>query len=369
MSAMWAELLVRGAGSLDSRAHADALDGLGVSRGTSVETFNLSLTATLLGSRLEAALPLLVDMVRRPRMESSSVEPARDLCLQAVESLKDDPGERVMVVLRDRHAPEPINRSSLGTEEGLESIEAEELLPAWHARARPVGSVLALAGDVDAGEAARWLDGLLKGWEGGAAGVSWSGSGPRGYHHEVEETNQVHIGVAYDAPAEPEAGCWPERLATAVLSGGMSGRLFTEVREKRGLCYSVSASYGTDATFGRTAAYAGTTPERAQQTLDVLMGELQRIGTAGGKVEAGEFSRAKVGMKSRLVMSGESTSARASALARDWHKLGRARSLEELTAQVDGVTLERVNEHLASRGLGRVTVCTIGPEALVMPGA
>ena len=197
--------------------------------------------------------------------------------------------------------------------------------------------------------------------------MRWGGTPARGYHHEREPTSQVHIGVAYDAPAEPEAGCWPERLGTAVLSGGMSGRLFTEVREKRGLCYSVSASYGTDAAFGRTVAYAGTTPERAQQTLDVLMGELARIGRAEGRVEAEEFERAKIGMKSRLVMSGESTSARASALARDWHKLGRARSLEELKASVESVTLERVNAHLSSRGLGRVTVCTIGPEALAMP--
>src|ERR1043165_6716293 len=134
----------------------------------------------------------------------------------------------------------------------------------------------------------------------------------------------------------------------------MSGRLFTEVREKRGLCYSVSASYRGDRDYGVVMGYVGTTPERAQESLNVLFAELERIQTPAGKVEKDEFDRAKIGMKSRLVFSGESTGARAGALAGDWHRLGRARTLEEMAAEIDKVTLEI--GRASWRGRGEISV-------------
>jgi predicted Zn-dependent peptidase len=367
LSAMCAELIVRGAGPLDSRAQADAFDRLGASRGTGVETFHLALTATLLGARLNDTMPLLADMVLRPRMDADAMEPTRDLCIQSIESLKDDPSERLMTLLKGWHAPPPINRSPLGTIEGVSAVREAELLPAWRERMKPRSSILALAGDVDAPTIADRLNHLLKGWQGEAPALSWGAASTRGYHHEPDQTNQVHIAIAYDSPAERDPGCWEERIATAVLSGGMSGRLFTEVREKRGLCYSVHASYLADAQYGRTTAYVGTTPDKAQQSLDVLMEELRRIRTPAGRVTAAEFQRAVIGMKSRLVMSGESTGARSSALARDWWKLGRARSLDDLARTIDAVTLDQVNDHLSRRGLGEMTIATIGPAELKTP--
>lgn len=367
-SAMWSELLLRGGGDLDSRAQADAFDALGVSRDTKAETFFQAISATMLGSHLEAALPLLADMVLRPRMDEDAIEPSRDLCIQSLESLADDPQGRAMHILREKHAPPPINRSSLGTMEGLRALTGVELRADWRRLAVPGGSIIAIAGDVEHARAGDMLNTLLRDWAGVADEVQWSDAQRlRGVHHEPDDTNQVHIAIAYDAPPEPSPDAWPERLVTAVLSGGMSGRLFTEVREKRSLCYSVWASYGTDARYGRTVAYVGTTPERAQESIDVLMRELRRINTPEGRVTDDEFRRAIAGMKSRLVFSGESTGARAGALARDWHKLGGARSLEELAAAVDALTPAGVNEYLARRSLGEVTCVTLGPAPVAFP--
>jgi predicted Zn-dependent peptidase len=145
----------------------------------------------------------------------------------------------------------------------------------------------------------------------------------------------------------------------------MSGRLFTEVREKRGLCYSVSAGYSSGREFGSVTGYVGTTPERAQESLSVLLAEMDRINRSG--IEESELRRAVIGMKSRLVFSGESTGARAAALASDQHRLGRPRSLAELADEIDRVTLEQVNNYLRSRTMGRVTIQTLGPVALVDP--
>lgn len=363
-AAIFEELILRGAGDLDSRAQADAFDALGVSRGTGVETFSLSFSATMLGQRLSEALPLLTDIVRRPRFDAEQLEPARALALQAIAGLSDDPQERVMLELRARHAPPPINRSPMGTAEGIRAITATELAPAWQQQIVPAGgqTVLALAGDVKHDAAVDALNTLLKGWAGSSPEVSWDAAATeRGRHHISDETNQMHIAIAYDAPAEGSPDAWLERAATAVLSGGMAGRLFTEVREKRGLCYSVFATYGGEQKYGRGVAYAGTTPERAGETLKVLMGELERINTPAGRVTEQEFQRAIVGMKSKLVMSGESTSARAGALVRDHRKIGRACSLDELAAEVDAITLDGLNDYLSRRSLGSTTVVTIGP--------
>jgi predicted Zn-dependent peptidase len=374
-STMYGELLLRGAGQMDSRAHADALDRVGAGRSADVGTYFVRIGATLVGDRFPAVLPLLVDMALRPRMDAESIEPARDMALQAIESLADDPQERAMIAARARHQRSPINRSGLGTPEGLKALSRDELVQGWAAAARPSGSVMAIAGAIDPDRAGDAVEGMLSGWSGRAPQVQLGPAAPRGYAHEADQSNQVQVIVLHDAPAEDDPRCLLERIVTSVLSGGMSGRLFTEVREKRGLCYSVSAGYATDRVlsgtvgggYGRVLAYVGTTPERAQESLDVLHAELERINTPAGRITPDEFRRAVVGMKSRLVFSGESTSARAGSLVGDFHRLGRARSLDEMASAIDRVTLDQVNAYLAGRSLGRLTVQTLGPAPLRPP--
>jgi predicted Zn-dependent peptidase len=156
-----------------------------------------------------------------------------------------------------------------------------------------------------------------------------------------------------------------QRAAVAVLSGGMSGRLFTEVREKRGLCYAVFSRYAADQHRGMVLAYAGTTTARAQETLDVLVGELRRLSDG---VRRDEFDRAVVGMKSHLIMQGESTPARSGALAADQAVRGRPRSLDELAKEVDALDFDQLNRFVATHRPGEMTTVTIGPAALKLPG-
>jgi predicted Zn-dependent peptidase len=367
LCAMASELLLRGAGDLDSRQQADAFDRLGASRHAEVGTMHLSITCTCLGARLHDVLPLLTDTIRRPRFDENAIEPVRDLCLQSLDALEDDPADRVMLLAKQFHAPAPINRSGMGEREHLERLTRDDLVSAWRHGAVPRGSILGIAGAVDPDAVTKRLNELLAGWEGAAPDLAWSGDAPRGYHHITDDTSQVQVTLMHDSPPEHEPDAMLERIATSALSGGMSGRLFTEVREKRGLCYSVSASYLTDREYARTVAYVGTTPQRAQESLDVLVAELQRLHDPAGRLTQSEYDRAVVGMKSRLVMSGESTGARASALARDLHRVGRPRSLDELARDIDGCTLAKVNDYLARRDLGRMTICTLGPEALTPP--
>lgn len=367
VSTLWAELVLRGAGQLDSRAQADAFDRLGTSRSARVSSRFLTIGATTLGAKLGESLHLIVDMVRRPRFDEASFAPSRELCLQAIEALKDDPAERAALGARARHLAPPFNRSTLGTVEGLNAITPAECRERWAGLAVPGGSIIAVAGHVDPAAVVERLEALLGDWTGDGVEPTPAAEPPRGYDHEVDQSNQVQIVLMHDAPAESSEHAMLERLAVGVLSGGMSSRLFTEVREKRALCYSVHARYSTDRDFGVVSADVGTQPERAQESLDVLVAEMQRLSTPEGCVTPEEFARAVVGMKSGLVFSGESTGARASALATDMFRLGRPRSLQEIAAEVDAITLEQLNAYLATRTLGRVTIQTVGPEPLAPP--
>jgi predicted Zn-dependent peptidase len=154
--------------------------------------------------------------------------------------------------------------------------------------------------------------------------------------------------------------------AVGVLSGGMSSRLFTEVREKRGLCYSVSASLQTQLTRARVLCYAGTTTERAQETLDVTYSELLRLRQG---IEQSELGRLKARIKSGLIMQQESTSGRSGSIARDWYHLGRVRTLDELGRQVDELTAHSINEYLDEHPPSDFTFATLGPQPLKIPNA
>jgi predicted Zn-dependent peptidase len=149
-----------------------------------------------------------------------------------------------------------------------------------------------------------------------------------------------------------------------VLSGGMGARLFTEVRERRGLVYSVRAAHSTIRGTGIIYAYAGTTPERSQETIQVLLEELRRV--ADG-VQEEEIERARIGLLSALVMQGEASRSRAQAIARDQYLLGRVRTLEEIRAGITAVTPASLVAYLRERPPGDFTIATLGPKVLEIP--
>ncbi|WP_428388057.1 M16 family metallopeptidase [Mucisphaera sp.] len=358
------EMICRGAGGLSSREHVAMLDRLGVQRSTSASIRQMRVGATVVADRLSEAIPPVLDMVLRPNLDEAELEPSRQLAIQTIDGLKDDPQHRVMLELRRLQFPEPLGRSPHGRREDLEAITPDDLRAFWSSRCLPDGAVLAVAGKIEPEALLAQIEGLTADWQGGAEPTPITAAPDPQAHHSREETAQVHIAIGLEAVPEGHPDSWSQRLAVATLSGGMSARLFTEVREKRGLCYSVYASYAGSRDFGAVLAYAGTTPERAPETMEVLSQELVRVHEG---VEAGEFARAKTGMKARVVMSGESTGARAAALASDHVVLGAARSLEEIGEQIDAVTLDGLNRFLAENAPGPQRIATIGPEPIPAP--
>ncbi|MCA1684598.1 MAG: insulinase family protein, partial [Planctomycetia bacterium] len=183
--------------------------------------------------------------------------------------------------------------------------------------------------------------------------------------HIVRDTQQIQIAMAYPSATVASPDYYRARAATAILGGYSSARLFTEVREKRGLCYSVYASYESQRDRAAVLCYAGTSAERAQETLDVTAAEVERL--ARGGVELEELETMRAGLKSSLIMQQESSMSRSGSLASDWFYLGRVRSLDEISAALDALSPESVNEYAAGQDLDAMTILTLGPNALTFP--
>ncbi|MHC4061439.1 MAG: M16 family metallopeptidase [Planctomycetota bacterium] len=183
------------------------------------------------------------------------------------------------------------------------------------------------------------------------------------YTHLNNEGAQVHIGLMTETAKVTEDDYYNARVAISVLSGGMSARLFTEVREKRGLCYAIGARYHGLKEAAGIMCYAGTTPDKAQETLDVIVTEFGRLGEG---IKEEEIERAKVGLKSALILQSESSSSRAGGIGSDYYMLGRVRSLDEIKDKIEQTTVDSVSGFLRKNRFEDFTVVTIGPREVTV---
>ncbi len=364
-AAMLAEWVTRGAGGRSSRELLTALDNLGVSHGEGAQTIHTGLSAATLGQNLIPALEIYADILLRPALDSSEVEPIRALAVQSLQSIDDDPGSKVIYELRRRHFPDPWGRPATGTPEGVEEVTEADLRN-FHTRGfRPNGAILAVAGAIDFPAVRDAVARLFDSWEPQPAPlIAERPTGPR-REQIAKETQQIQIALAYPTAAVTSPDYYRARAAAAILGGYSSARLFTEVREKRGLCYSVYASYESLKDRAAVVAYAGTSTDRAQETLDVTLEEIHRLGLEG--VRADELDVMRAGLKSALIMQQESTMSRSSSLASDWYYLGRVRTLGEISGELDSLTDQSVSEFASKQSLDDMTLVTLGPKPLVIP--
>jgi predicted Zn-dependent peptidase len=334
--------LWKGAGELDARGLAQALDALGVRRSSGAGLEYTAFAASFLPEVLEEVFRLYALLLTRPRLPEEGFEAVRSVALQSLLSLEDQPARKLFSELRRRVFLSPHGRDPLGREEDLKRATPKALREDFGRRYTPRGAILAVAGGVSWERLLGALEPLAL-WEGEEAlYLPPLLASPERFALR-RPTAQVQIGLAYPDVGPEDPGFYAARLALEVLSGGMSSRLFTEVREKRGLVYAVSAFPAGVKGQGLLMAYAGTTRDRAKETLAVMLQEMERLAEV---VTEEELARAKVGLRTALVMGDESIRTRASSMARDLYMLGRVRPLAEIEARVEGTTLEEVNAFL-----------------------
>jgi predicted Zn-dependent peptidase len=338
-----------------------ALDNLGVDRDESVGTMHTRFWGATLSRNLPAALEIYADIIRRPHLPEEEMDAVKALALQDLQSLEDEPRHKVMVELRQLHYPPPLGQDRRGTERGINSLNASIIRRHFQQLFTPHGTILSVAGNIEWEPLRQQVGCLFGDWSGGASPALMLGTTSARYAHLEKETTQTQIGIAYGSVPIGHADYYAAIGAVNVLSGGMSARLFTEVREKRGLCYAVSASYSSFKDRASVIGYAGSTNDRAQETLTVTLRELQRLQEG---IDAGEVERVQAGLKSSLIMQEESTSSRAGVLASDWYFLGRVRSFDEIKSAIESLTAESIAGHIRRFPPRDFTIVTLGPREL-----
>lgn len=361
LASLTCEMMQRGSGPRNNRQFVEDLENLGVDRSASVSGAHTSFGGAMPCEKIYEALSIYADLVRRPHLAANQFEDAQQVCLQEVYGLEDDLAQRVMQQVRLRRYGDPLGRWSQGTEEGLQNCQIADVRRFYDKYYRPQNAILSVAGNIDWPRLRDHVEELFDDWQPLAVPtlVANQSAGPR--LHIPHESSQTHIGLAYPSITYAHPHYYEARAAVGVLSDGMSSRLFTEVREKRGLVYTVYASLHSLKLMGSVLCYAGTTTERAQETLDVIVAELHRL--AAG-IEPEELSRLKARIKSALIFQQESSPARAGSIAGDWYHLGRVRTLEEVSSIIDRLTCESINKFLKEHPPRNFTLVTLGAKEL-----
>lgn len=336
------EMLFQGTTTRNVRQLTEEFEAIGARRGGEPGTESARYWAQIVSNRFDRALELLADVVLHPTFPDEEFEQMRSVQLQEIRRRDDEPMRRIFDLVRERfYAGTTLGRRALGTRESVEGLRPADLRDFWAARYHPSGSLVAIAGNFDWDHAVAQVGERLGGWVGEAPRAPAETPDPQdAVNIELHDGTQEHIGMAFPFPKIGDPDYYAASVVSEILGGGMTSRLFREVREKRGLVYSVAAIFAPNGTYGAEYLYAGTTPEKAHETVGVMIDELRRLREEGVTVD--ELERAKIQLKSELVMRGESSAARMGAIARSWWYERRLTTIQELKAAIDGVTTEGI---------------------------
>lgn len=353
--------LFRGAGKKNTRELIDAVDGLGLHRSSMVTSSHITLGAALESGNLAKAIQLYADIILDPTLDPEQFELSKELAINDVIGLNDDPRHDVMLKLYEQFYPPGLGLPAMGKLDELQSLDAEKTAAIVKSNFNLSQTVFAIAGKYDFDVLCSALDDLFDSPQpdndpritGGAEGVK--------YLHHHNDGAQVHIGLMTSAVPVSSEDYYNAMISVSILSGGMSSRLFTEVREKRGLCYAIGAQYHALKSVAGVSCYAGTTPDKAQETIDVIIAEFDRLSEG---ITEEELHRAKVGLKSSLIMQSESSNSRAIGIAGDHYLIGRVRSIDEIKDKLEQISIDSVLSYLQNNKFEDYTIVTIGPKEI-----
>ena len=330
------DLVSLAGGDLDPKNFASAVDRIGMRKSFSAGTEASVYSAVMLSDYFFQGLDLIESTFSKAKLYDEQLEGIKLRVIQEILSIEDEPSSQVMEELSKKFYPEPFGRSILGSKNTVNNLQLSQINEYLnHQLNKPY--IISVAGNFDWDKLKeRIQSSFFASLKGSFDRLSFKGfSNEINRFHTSKDTNQQQIALAYPFASANDEDYFACRLLINILSGGMSGRLFVEVREKRGLVYSVSASHSSAKDRGAVFVYAGTTPKNARECLSVILNELNRL-EEGFSEE--EISRAKVDLKSRLVISSESTTSRASIGASDFWTFGRVRPVEEIKSAIDKIS-------------------------------
>jgi predicted Zn-dependent peptidase len=320
-----------------ARQIAEAIEAVGgdLNAATSVESTGYF--ARVLKADVPLAIDVLSDILSDPTFDAEELKREQNVIVQEIGATEDAPDDLVFDRLQETAFPsQSVGRSILGTPDTVRSFNPMRLRAYLSRNYKAPGMVVAAAGAVDHAAIVADVEKRFASFTGPGAPAPEPANFRGGTRVEARDLEQVHIAMALEGLPVRDDQLYSLQVFTSVLGGGMSSRLFQEVREIRGLCYSIHAFHMPYTDTGLFALYAGTDETDAPELMRVV---IDQIGNATETLNDTEINRAKAQMRAGLLMALESSEARVGQLARQMLAYGRPIPLDEIVAKVDAVTI------------------------------
>ncbi len=343
-----------------AREIVEEIEAVGGDLNAATSTETTAYYARVMKADVPLALDVLSDIVSHPTFVTEELEREKSVIEQEIGAAQDTPDDVVFEYLSELCYPDqPIGRSLLGTTATLKTFNRDSLRNYLATHYRGPNMVVAAAGAVDHARVVEEAASRFAGFDAQPAPqpppAIFGEGGARVVHRDLE---QAHLTMALEGLSRADPALFSLQVFTNILGGGMSSRLFQEVREQRGLCYSIYTFHAPHADTGFFGLYTGTDPADAPEMMEVIV---DVINDAVETLTEAEVARAKAQMKAGLLMALESCSSRAEQLARHMLAYGRPLGVDELVARIEAVTPDSTRD--AARvllGRGRPAVVALG---------
>lgn len=347
----------------DGRGLSDCFDEIGASHTSWVGRESSGYDSVVLPEFLERAVELHAEFLRTPTFPDDTIRVAIDLGKQELNALQDN-SQSLADKLLDAQVYGPIlGRHALGERHTLERITRQEVVDYWKAVHHAGRMQVAAAGAFDTGKLIDLLETHFAGFgsseQAGRTTFDLTFEPKRIHHNKALEQQQIGIGYPGVAITDPDYAV--QKVMLAVLSGGMSSRLFTEVREKLGLVYWVNAWGENPRNGGMIFLAASTTPERCDTTYATLLREVDRLSE---DLTREELNRAATGLVAKMTTGGDLTRSRCGRLADDLFHYGHPVPFEEKIAKIKAVAVDDIHRYLSVHPRDELSVLTLGPRVL-----
>lgn len=316
--------------------------------------------ARVLENDVPLAMDVIADIVLNPIFDPDEIEVERGVILQEIGQTLDTPDDIVFDWLQEVAYPhQALGRSILGPAERVSSFSRDDFKTFVATHYGPGQMILSAAGAVDHDRIMQMAERLFGDLDPKPDPKTELARFAGGEYRADKPLEQAHFALALEAPNYRDPAIYTAQIFATAFGGGMSSRLFQEVREKRGLCYSIFAQAGAFEDTGMLTLYAGTGADQVRDLAEITIDELKR---AADDMSAAEVARARSQMKAGMLMGLESTSGRMERLSRSVSIWDRVPNLDEIVSRVDAVTVGDIRafaEHMAEQAT--VALALYGP--------
>jgi predicted Zn-dependent peptidase len=344
-------LLFKGTSTRTARQIAEAVDAVGGEMNAFTNREHTAYYTRLPAGCIDLGLDILGDVLTDPAFRPHEVDAERHVIVEEILMNLDMPEDHVHTLLAEAVFPgHPLGREVLGTRETVEAASRDQIADFFAGWYLPHNLVVVAAGNLDHDRVVDGLAGTLGRLEGGKRPVRQPPSSELSPRSVLDDpTEQAHVALGWRAVDHFDDDRYALMVANQILGGGMSSRLFQEVREERGLCYSVYSWASTYADAGCAGVYAGTAPARVGELLHVIDDEIAKLVASG--INESELSVAKGYIEGSLVLGLEDSGSRMARLGRSLMARDEVVTVDDQLERIRAVTADDVAE-VASRVFG-----------------